>query len=157
MQQTPIDPSKIHGKFTPPAQNTDITADPIDNPPEKSPQKSPNLPKPAAMFEERQKDTRPVNGVAIYLSVAFLAMAILIPFAISKITVTAAGAGLSYVIQIACALASLVFNMQNPNLQEKKYPVLGFNPLHTITIICCILILFGAWSLLSFIISGGRG
>jgi len=155
VRQIPINPKKVYGKFEPPEENTDITADPIDSPPEKTYKK--DLPKGRATFEQPQKDTRAINISAIWLSVAFLIGAIFISNAIPTFFSFKAAPALGSFVQIALATASLIFNMQNSGLQAKTFPRLGINPLHIITIIDLILIFLGIVDLFGHLFNGFFG
>lgn len=130
-----LDPTKVPGKsqFAPPKKSTDITADPIDSPPQKPTSTT-------AKFEVKTKDPHPINTPAIYLAITLTILAALIP--ILPIPGLVAST-----LTIAVALAALIFNMQNTHLQAKSFPRLGFNPLHLITILDLYLIITSAIAL----------
>ena len=149
MQQAPINPKKVPGKFTPPTENTDLTADPIDNPPKT------NLPPPKAEFIKPVKDTQPINAPSLYLSIMFLLATLLLPVAIPTLFTFQGSSALSAIAQIVLAFATLFFNFQNSHLQAKSFPRLGINPLHIITVIACLALILGAYNLFIWFLSGG--
>lgn len=147
MKETPVDPSKIRGKYVPPPPpSTDILADPIDNPPEKSFKK--DLPKSTAKFEKNQIDNTPIDLNAIILSIALLFVAGFASFIPIR--------GLSYLVAAAAALASLIFNLKNSHLQAKKFSRFGINPLHIITAIDILIIIVNTVRLFLFLITLGN-
>lgn len=147
MRETPIDPRKIHGKYVPDKKNTDVDADVIDKPVERSWKKG--VPPEQAEFYVPEKDPKVVDEMAIWLAVACLVGAALVsgivPLAWMRYTVVAVG-----------GFVALVFNMKNTHLQAKKFPVLGFNPLHLLTLAGCGWILWGGLGLLFYLVTFGR-
>ena len=153
-RQIPIDPKKIRGKYEPPKEDSDFSQyDPIDNPLRKP--SKPKTPENVANFKPTEKDTRPTDIESVWLAVILIIGALIIPPAISTLFVFRGSSALAYIVQIALAGGALIFNLQNSHLQEKKFPILGFNPNKLITIIACIGIILGTVNLISWLLSGG--
>lgn len=129
-------------------KNTDIDADPIDNPPEKSFRS--DLPKERAKFEEEERDAREVDVAAVWLG----ALLMIVAFMSSMIIPVE---GLSSLAMVVLAFLSLIFNLKNTHLPLKKFPKLNFNPFNAITVVDCAMIVVGGFEVAAYVYTLGRG